>query len=156
MGFGQSIKTVYSKYATFSGRASRSEFWWFLLFAFLVDLVLIALNTIAHTTGIVSPETTTPAAYLLALFNLGTFIPLLALYARRLHDTGRSAAFLLLFLLAGLGALILLVLCASAGQPGPNQYGDDPVNPGRGAQPFGHPVQPAQPASYGQPPYGGQ
>lgn len=152
MGFGQSVKTVYSKYATFSGRASRSEFWWFILFIFLVDVVFSALNTIAHAAGIVGPEMTTPAVYILILFNLGTFIPLLALYARRLHDTGRSAAFLLLLLLAGLGSLILLVLCAFAGQPGPNQYGDDPLGYGRA----GSGGYPAQPAPYGQPPYGGR
>ncbi|MBE6477494.1 MAG: DUF805 domain-containing protein [Propionibacteriaceae bacterium] len=149
MGFGQSIKTVYSKYATFSGRASRSEFWWFILFSFLVNLVFSVLNTIAHTAGIVDPETTTPALFILALFNLGTFIPLLALYARRLHDTGRSAALLLLLLLAGIGSLILLILCALAGQPGPNQYGDDPL--GRAGSGY-----PAQSVPYGGSPYGGQ
>ena len=54
MGFGQSIKTVYSKYATFSGRASRSEFWWFFLFSFLVTVLFSTLNRIAHGAGIVA------------------------------------------------------------------------------------------------------
>ncbi|WP_316670398.1 DUF805 domain-containing protein [uncultured Propionibacterium sp.] len=144
MNSGQSIKTVYSKYATFSGRASRSEFWWFFLFYVLVYFVLSALNNIARA----GSDTTTPAAFILWIFVLGTIVPLLAVYSRRLHDTGRSAAWLFLLLLPIIGAIVVLVLCAMEGQSGPNQYGDDPVAAGRPG---------TYPGQYGQPnPYGGQ
>ena len=81
MTFGESISTCFSKYAAFDGRASRSEYWWWFLFTFLASAA----------TGIIS-ET------LSALFSLAVLLPSLAVGARRLHDTNRSAWFLLLWM----------------------------------------------------------
>lgn len=92
MTFGESISTCFSKYATFDGRASRSEFWWWFLFTVLASAAA----------GIVS-ET------LSALFSLAVLLPSLAVGARRLHDTDRSAWFLLLWFLPIIGWIILLI-----------------------------------------------
>ncbi|MDP1708561.1 MAG: DUF805 domain-containing protein [Gammaproteobacteria bacterium] len=104
MTFGDSISTCFSKYAVFDGRASRSEFWWWVLFTFLVSLA----------TGMVS-ET------LSALFSLGVLLPSLAAGARRLHDTDRSGWFLLLWLIPIIGWIILIVLVAQEGKE-PNRF----------------------------------
>ncbi len=92
MTFGESISTCFSKYAAFDGRASRSEFWWWALFTFLVSAA----------TGMIS-ET------LSGLFSLGVLLPSLAVGARRLHDTDRSAWFLLVWLIPLIGWIIMIV-----------------------------------------------
>lgn len=87
MSFGEAIKSVFSKYATFSGRARRSEFWYFFLFNLLVSFVL---NLIPHFT-IVS-----------GLWALAILIPSLAVMVRRLHDIGKSGWTYLYFLIPSL------------------------------------------------------
>ena len=90
MNFGQAISTCLSNYATFSGRASRSEFWWFSLFQILV---LAAAATISEM--------------LYVLAGLGLLLPILAVGTRRLHDIGRTGWWQLLAL-TGIGYLVLL------------------------------------------------
>lgn len=92
MTFGQSIVTCFKKYATFEGRASRSEYWWFFLFNVLVS---IGTNIISGT--------------LSSVYSLATLLPLLAVGARRLHDTNRSGWLLLLGLIPLVGWVILIV-----------------------------------------------
>ncbi|SRR5258706_10690707 len=104
MTFGKSISTCFSKYAAFDGRASRSEYWWFLLFTFLASAAL----------GMVS-ET------LSGLFSLGVLLPSLAVGARRLHDVDRSAWFLLLWLIPIIGWIVLIVWAAQEGKE-PNRF----------------------------------
>ena len=90
MNFGQAISTCLSKYATFSGRASRSEFWWFSLFQ---PLVLLAAAMVSDK--------------LYALGCLGLLLPMLAVGTRRLHDIGKSGWWQLL-IFTGIGYLVLL------------------------------------------------
>ena len=104
MTFGESIRTCFSKYAAFGGRASRSEFWWWFLFTFLVSAA----------SGIVNDM-------LSALFSLGVLLPSLAVGARRLHDTDRSGWFLLLWLIPLIGWIILIVWAVQEGKE-PNRY----------------------------------
>ncbi len=104
MTFGESISTCFSKYAAFNGRASRSEYWWFLLFTFLASLA----------TGIVSDT-------LSALFSLGVLLPSLAVGARRLHDTNRSGWFLLIWLIPVIGWIVLIVWTTQESKE-PNQF----------------------------------
>lgn len=101
MTFGESISTCFSKYATFEGRASRSEYWWFFLFTFLASIA----------TGMVS-ETLT------GLFSLAVLLPSLAVGARRLHDVDKSGWFLLLWFVPIIGWIILIVwACQEAKEP---------------------------------------
>ena len=73
MSFGEAIKSVFSKYATFSGRARRSEFWYFFLFNVLVSLVLSIIPFLS---------------ILSFIWALGVLVPTLAVTVRRFHDIG--------------------------------------------------------------------
>ena len=105
MEFGQSVKTCFSKYATFTGRASRSELWWFYLFCCLVSYALVTIFYIimfaSMLSGGISDSMSEEEAMAMTFTMLGylgivmlLYIPLLLPYvavaARRLHDTGRS------------------------------------------------------------------
>jgi len=90
--FTESIRTCFSKYVDFNGVASRSEFWWFVLFVLLANLVL----------SWISPT-------LSYIFGLAVLLPELAVGARRLHDTGRSGWWQLLLLIPIIGLIVLIV-----------------------------------------------
>jgi uncharacterized membrane protein YhaH (DUF805 family) len=119
MGFVEAVKSVYGSYAKFSGRARRSEFWWFLLFYLLAYVVIFVVMAALGTTGAMI------GILLLVGFVLASFIPYLAVVVRRLHDTDRSGWWLLLSLIP-FGGFVLLVLMALPGSDGPNKYGPDP------------------------------
>ena len=84
MNFGEAIKSVFSKYATFSGRARRSEFWYFFLFNFLISFVLGLIPFLSAVSG---------------LWALAVLIPSLAVGVRRFHDIGKSGWTYLYFLI---------------------------------------------------------
>jgi uncharacterized membrane protein YhaH (DUF805 family) len=95
MTFQDSIRTCFSKYADFSGRASRSEYWWFFLFLIGVYIVASLIGNLAYWVAVAA-----------------TLLPSLAAGARRLHDTGRSGWWLLLNLVPLIGFIIVVVLLA--------------------------------------------
>ena len=117
MGFGEALQSVFSKYATFSGRARRSEYWYFFLFNVIVTVVLNILYS--------STDSTIFAA-LMSLYSLATLVPGLAVSWRRLHDISRSGVNYLLILIPLVGAIILLVWMCKDSYPGINQYGPNP------------------------------
>lgn len=98
MTFQDSIKVCFNKYVDFSGRASRSEYWWFVLFVFLGAIVT---SLVSH--------------WIYVLFALGTLLPSLAAASRRLHDTGRSGWWQLIGLIPLIGWIILIVFLAQEG-----------------------------------------
>ncbi|GAA2740030.1 hypothetical protein GCM10009868_00530 [Terrabacter aerolatus] len=115
MSFGEAVRTVYTqKYATFSGRARRSEYWWVYLFNTIVAMVLNVLTAATHSNIF---------QILVGVFALAAIIPGLAVAARRLHDTGRSGWWILIGLIPLVGAIVLLVFLVGDSQPGPNAYG---------------------------------
>ncbi|MCC8129953.1 MAG: DUF805 domain-containing protein [Clostridiales bacterium] len=115
MSFSQAIVSVFSHYATFSGRARRSEYWYFTLFNILINIVLSIV-------GAALPILT----WLGFLYAIAAIVPALAVCCRRLHDTGRSGAFMLLAFIPVIGGLILLIWVCQDSQPGVNQYGPSP------------------------------
>ena len=154
MGFGEAIRTCFSKYATFSGRAPRSEYWYFMLFGFIASLVATLIDS---AIGV-------PIASLLIFLVL--LLPSTAVFVRRLHDVDRTTGwalfpvpmligiFMLLWLLDAVGGerfegvgfpvvvflvglvtwivmlvilIVLLVWCCKRGTLGPNRYGPDPL-----------------------------
>jgi uncharacterized membrane protein YhaH (DUF805 family) len=143
MGFVETIKHNFSNYATFSGRASRSQFWWWYLFIVIVGAVLNIIDSLIGW-GIGKSEITfndqvfqNPGVGVLALiFWLAILIPTLAVMARRLHDTDRSAWWILwgylLAIVCCIGFIILLVFWIQRGTPGDNKYGADPVGASAG------------------------
>ena len=116
---------AYKRYADFEGRASRSEYWLFALFVFLVAIGATVLNAIlAGATG--SQTAGMPVMLIYGLFILGSFVPSLAVGFRRLHDTNRSAWWLLIAFLPIIGSIVLIVFYCLPGTPGPNRFGPAP------------------------------
>lgn len=136
MSFTASVRTCLNKYADFSGRASRPEFWWFFLFTVLVSLVLtipiyvlIALLAASSEsgggTGILTLLVIIWSIVIVAV-SIALLIPLLAAGSRRLHDYGQTAWLLLLYFVP-CGNIALIVLWALDGTPGDNPYGPPPL-----------------------------
>lgn len=99
MNFVESIQTCFRKYADFNGRATRPEYWWFVLFQFVAYLVLGAISDWA-----------------VGVFWLVTLLPGIAVAVRRLHDTGRSGWWLLLGFIPLVGALVLIYFMVQPAQ----------------------------------------
>lgn len=125
MGFGQAVSTVFGKYATFSGRARRSEYWWWILFTVLLGIIanvgdtLLKTNTIEGAGGV-------KFGWIYVVVAVVLVIPTIAVTFRRLHDTGRSGWWWLLSFVCFIGAVILLIFCLSDSKPGDNEYGPNP------------------------------
>jgi uncharacterized membrane protein YhaH (DUF805 family) len=102
MKFQEAVETCLKKYADFEGEATRSEYWWFALFIFIVGILLTIL-----------------AKPFAALFYVGTLLPSIAVGIRRLHDTNRSGWWLLVGLVPFVGWLILLIFMTQPGRTAP-------------------------------------
>ena len=109
MGFGEALKRCFTQYATFSGRARRSEYWYFFLLNMLVSLFGGALLP--------------PMA---GIYALAVIIPTIAVGVRRLHDIGKSGVYYLVGLIPMIGTILLIVWMCQEGQSGDNEYGPDP------------------------------
>ena len=110
-----------SKYADFSGRAPRAEYWWFYLLIIIGYLVAMILDSIVGTGGILGSY-----GILSLVLMLGLLIPSLAAGVRRLHDTDRSGWWLLIAFIPLIGAIVLLVFFVLEGTKGDNRFGADP------------------------------
>ena len=106
---------VLKKYAVFSGRARRKEYWMFLLFNIIIGLVLGGIAWLAGGPDVLG-----------SIYGLVVLIPGIAVSVRRLHDTDRSGWWLLIGLIPLIGTIVLLVFMAQDSQPGANQYGPNP------------------------------
>jgi uncharacterized membrane protein YhaH (DUF805 family) len=113
------VKSCFSQYATFSGRASRPEFWYFALFMVIGSVVAGVLDIALFPAMEWSP--------LGSIFNLVTFLPSIAVAARRLHDIDRSGWWQLINIIPLIGWIIFLVWTTSLGTRGPNRFGDNPM-----------------------------
>ncbi len=111
---------VLKKYAVFKGRAQRKEYWWFFGINLAIMLGLFVIDPMLGISG--NPQN----PMLPNFYALAVMLPTLAVGARRLHDTGRAAWWLLLYLIPVLGGLVLLFFFALDSEPGDNQYGPNP------------------------------
>ncbi|MDA3022734.1 MAG: DUF805 domain-containing protein [Actinomycetota bacterium] len=140
MSLGQAISTCFRKYATFSGRARRSEFWWFFLFVYVVGLILVwvdgllGLQVGASTQEVMINDTAVPLVssgfgVLSSIFGLATLIPGIAVFVRRVHDSNKSGWLALLsyvlILACGIGLILQLILGLLKSTPGDNKYGPE-------------------------------
>lgn len=114
MGFLHAISYGFKHFADFSGRATRSEFWWWFLFS-----IIIGLLSLIPVIG-----------WLLAII---MFLPNLSMQVRRLHDTGRSGWYWLLAFIPLIGFICLLVFYLQDSKPGENEYGPNPKGIGNAA-----------------------
>ncbi len=128
MGFIDAIKTcIVEKYVDFSGRASRSEYWWFSLFNFLLQMGIFVIQIAVIATA---PDLFMAVQGLSLVVGLGLFLPHLSLTVRRLHDIGKSGWYILLIILLSficVGIILWLVWMLSEGEL-VNQYGPPPTN----------------------------
>jgi uncharacterized membrane protein YhaH (DUF805 family) len=109
------------KYAVFTGRARRAEFWYFNLFMFLLSIVVMFLDWVLGLSKAFGG-----LGALAVILGLATLLPSLAVTVRRLHDTGRSGWFIFIGLIPLVGAIVLLVFYVQDSQPGENEYGPNP------------------------------
>lgn len=113
MSYTQAISDGFSKYATFSGRSSRSAYWYWALFAFIVGVISYALSLAIGSMVIYY------------VVELAIIVPGIAVGVRRLHDIGRSGWWYLIVIVPLIGAIVLLVWFVQASD-GPNEYGTAP------------------------------
>lgn len=106
---------VLKKYAVFEGRSRRSEYWYFVLFNFIISIFLAVVDGMLGTFGLLQ-----------GIYCLAVLIPGLAVSVRRLHDTGRSGWWLLIAFVPIIGAIALIVFMALDGTPGENEFGQNP------------------------------
>lgn len=109
------------KYATFEGRARRTEYWFFVLFNVLAIIVLEILDVVL---GTFSKET--GFGLLSGLYAIAVLLPSLAVIVRRLHDTDRSGWWILINFIPVIGAFVLLIFTLLDGTPGSNRFGPSP------------------------------
>jgi uncharacterized membrane protein YhaH (DUF805 family) len=131
--------SVLKNYATFSGRATRSEYWYFILFNLIFSIAASVLDKMFGTRydfddsyystyGYAS--TSVHIGYINLLYTLAVLIPSLAVLVRRLHDTGKSGWYALLLFLPIIGWIWLLVLLCIDSEVGENKYGPNPYGIG--------------------------
>ncbi len=108
---------VMNKYATFTGRATRSEYWWFVLGSLIISVALSIIDSIMFDSksGVLQP-----------LFSLAVLVPSIAVGIRRLHDIGKSGWWILISIIPIIGWIIALIFAVTDSQPMANQYGPNP------------------------------
>jgi uncharacterized membrane protein YhaH (DUF805 family) len=119
------------RYADFSGRSRRKEYWMFVLFQILilVPLVLITSLLAGPSADPADPFASTGVLVLVVVYLLAFFIPGLAVQVRRFHDQDKSGWFILLGFIPYIGSLIIFVFMCLEGTRGPNRFGPDPKDP---------------------------
>ncbi|WP_439135720.1 DUF805 domain-containing protein [Pseudomaricurvus sp.] len=112
---------VLKKYAVFSGRARRKEYWFFALFNIIASIILAFVDAMFGTF-----DPTTGVGTLGIIYSLAVLLPAIGVCIRRLHDTGRKGWWLLLALIPLIGAIVLIIFFVQDSSPGENDYGPNP------------------------------
>ena len=122
MGMAEAVKSCFSKYVTFSGRAARSEFWWFALFSMVGSIILSIVDAAVLGAG------SGGMGVLGIIWSLALILPSISVAVRRLHDTNRSGWWYWLLLVPLVGVIVLIVWFATKGTDGSNNFGGDPLS----------------------------
>ncbi|OCG72524.1 DUF805 domain-containing protein [Gilliamella sp. Occ4-3] len=109
------IDCITKNYANFNGRARRTEYWMFILFATILTFIAIIIDKMIGSPLVVT-----------IILTLALILPNLAVTVRRLHDTSKSGWWVLLQLIPYIGGIIIFVFCVLDSTPGSNQYGENP------------------------------
>ncbi|GLI42943.1 DUF805 domain-containing protein [Glycomyces algeriensis] len=120
--------TALKKYAVFSGRSRRREFWWFVLINFIISSIIGCLSNRPDDANYWDYLGDDPNFwnYLGLVYGLAVLIPTIAVQVRRLHDTGRTGWWWFIGLVPCVGWIVLLVFNLFDSEPGPNKYGPNP------------------------------
>jgi uncharacterized membrane protein YhaH (DUF805 family) len=113
MNFQDAIKSGFKNYVTFSGRALRSEFWYWMLFCLILGIVTSILDGAVFPDSDLSPIST--------IFSVGTFLPSIAVAARRLHDIDRTGWWQLIGFTI-IGIIVLIYWYCQPSQPAENRF----------------------------------
>ena len=119
----------WKKYAQFSGRARRTEYWYFQLFNAIVSIILALPVFVMIPLSVRSPGILNFLVLLMlpfCIFSFAVFIPSLAIMVRRLHDIGRSGWWYFIAFVPFVGGIVLLIFTFLDSEPGPNLYGPNP------------------------------
>lgn len=120
MSFGQAISSGFANMTNFEGRASRSEFWWWVLFIYIIEIVVSLVTGLGRgNSGFLS--------FLGYIIVIILWLATIAVGCRRLHDTGKSGWLQLLMIIPCVGFIILLVFWVQPSTPGANAYGSPPT-----------------------------
>ncbi len=133
MNMLEAVTAVFRKYADFSGRARRSEYWYSFLI-YQIFGITYQIFAISVSVGLLESETSQIAMlnilfFFLALFVIGTFLPMLAVQVRRLHDIDKSGWNMLWFIIPLVGFILMIVWYCRPGTVGDNRFGPDPLAP---------------------------
>ena len=144
MSFTKSVRTCFKKYATLSGRASRAEFWWFILFNNLIAILLFVFSAVFMIYAFVHQQhgTEPPGGAMITFavaevvlmliaqtLQLALLVPNICVLVRRFHDTGHSGYEIFYALIPLVGVVYCLVLCLQPSEEGDNKYGPNPNKP---------------------------
>lgn len=113
--FQEAVKSGFNKYCCFTGRASRSEYWWWILFSFIVGVIV----------GAIFGDSTFGRVFS-TLVSLCLFLPGLGLSVRRLHDIGKSGWWVLIYFIPVVGVVLFIIWGIKDSDPTPNAYGPVP------------------------------
>jgi uncharacterized membrane protein YhaH (DUF805 family) len=128
--FGDAVKLFFQNYANFTGRASRSMYWWVMLFNFIVGCACVVIGWIFSSD--------TFGDILSGLYSLAVLVPSLAISVRRMHDIGKGGGWIFISLIPIVGTIWFIVLCLTDSQQGDNRFGPMPVaNGNNGGNNFG-------------------
>ncbi len=121
------IDTIKNRYAKFDGRATRSEYWYFILFYFIFSIIAATLDSLVINPMLGASSTEAGQGGILQMiFALGLLIPSIALGIRRFHDIGKSGWWMLIGFIPILGLLALIYFYVQDSQAGSNLYGENP------------------------------
>jgi uncharacterized membrane protein YhaH (DUF805 family) len=115
MNFQQAIQSGFSNYVNFSGRAARSEYWFWIVFYLLAVVGTLAIDTMIGF------------RLTLSIFAIAVLLPTIAVQVRRLHDLDRTGWWILLHFVPLVGAIVLIIWYCMRGREGPNRFGPDPL-----------------------------
>jgi uncharacterized membrane protein YhaH (DUF805 family) len=141
------IDVITKRYAQFSGRARRKEFWMYVLFYVIGSIILGILDQILgldfkQTSG---SSTIRSGGWLETIYGLALLVPTIAVAVRRMHDKDRSGWWVLIWLIPCVGTIWFIVWQAQEGTPGDNRFGPDPKAAERFGQPGAGPAEPGYP-----------
>ena len=126
MSFTTAIKSFWSNYATFKGRARRSEYWYIQLFLVLTNLAVAAIDLVLMNGDVDRFIANGGGGIVGLVWILVTIVPALAVLVRRLHDTGKSGWWILIGLVPFVGTIVLFVFTVLNSEAGENKFGASP------------------------------